>query len=55
VIAGTGITLSEGTGGDADKLKITGHASGSDNETAASIIALGIDELEFSLIKSYMI
>jgi hypothetical protein len=51
IVAGTGISLSEGTGGDADKLKITGHEA----ETAASIIALGIDELEFSLIKAYMI
>lgn len=31
------------------------HASGSDNETATSIIALGIDEIEFAVIKSYMI
>jgi hypothetical protein len=31
------------------------HASGSDNETAVSIIALGIDEIEFAVIKSYMI
>jgi hypothetical protein len=31
------------------------HASGSDNETASSIINLGIDEIEFSVIKSYMI
>lgn len=31
------------------------HAAYSDAETAASIIALGIDEIEFSVIKAYMI
>jgi hypothetical protein len=31
------------------------HALNSDAETAISIIALGIDEIEFAVIKSYMI
>ena len=36
---------------DTEAAKI--HDVGSDNETAASIIILGIDEIEFSLINSY--